>query len=341
MSSRGLSVVFVRRALAAIVLVDILSFVWSLSDARAAALARGAEIGVLTSFFSAPPVMAILALGGAAAAVAFGLKAARLWQGVLALAVLASFSTTHAYLFGSPWRHLYFSGLCLAGWLLGLIVSRRQGVASDEAYACTGSMAFLGASYLNAGISKLVFGGPGWLSGVTIQSVILGQDGLVADGMIASYRVWAAMTPAVAAALAVATTGLELAGPLFVIGRRVRMVVCLGLFAMHFNIWILTPILYWQSMLLLLLFGFSADVSPVDVLSRNSLLTDGRKVAAIAALLAILALVGIRHQSQRFAQNQGVEDVESNPKPPAAPAATAVPTAIPLAPTLVPSEMTQ
>src|SRR4029450_6099426 len=124
--------------------------------------------------------------------------------------------------FGSPWRHLFFSGLCLLGWLLGLVVSRQQGAPTDESWARAGSVALLGAAYLNSGISKIVFGGFKWISGLPVQVAIIGQDGMVPDGVVGWYRSWAVSTPEVACAFSVGTLAFELSGPLMLVGPRTR-----------------------------------------------------------------------------------------------------------------------
>ena len=89
---------------------------------------------------------------------------------------------------------------CRAGFW-GLELGRHRGAATDESLARIGSIALLGAAYLNAGISKLAFGGIDWLSGLPIQAVVVGQDGLVADSILSSYRTWVAETPAAALSL--------------------------------------------------------------------------------------------------------------------------------------------
>src|SRR2546429_612054 len=84
-----------------------------------------------------------------AGALAFARGAGRLVAGLVPFIALMLLSSVHARLFGSPWRHLYYSGLCLFGWLMGLMVSRVGGRPSDESYARIGSLALLGAAYLN------------------------------------------------------------------------------------------------------------------------------------------------------------------------------------------------
>jgi hypothetical protein len=184
------------------------------------------------------------------------------------------------------------------------VVSRRRGAAADESYARIGSIALLGAAYLNAGVSKIAYGGVDWLSGTPIQAVIIGQDGLVADGVLSTYRSWVVMTPAVASLFSVATLGFELAGPLMLAGRRTLLCVALGLFAMHANIYVLTGILYWESMVFLMLFGLSAD-GPGSKTAAARRFQDrrfhDRWFTASVALLAVCAVLAISHQGWRYA----------------------------------------
>ena len=242
-----------RGALGVIVVADLVSFFFFIANARA--IAPASAFTNVSDVFSRMPVVGAVVSIGVAGAVAFAWRPGRIWEGLVSLGALTLLSTAHAQLYGSPWRHLYYSGLCLSGWLLGLGLGRHRGAATDESLARIGSIALLGAAYLNAGISKLAFGGIDWLSGLPIQAVVVGQDGLVADSILSSYRTWVAETPAAASLFAIATVGFELAGPLMIAGRKTRLCVALGLLAMHANIYVLTRILYWESMVLLVLFG--------------------------------------------------------------------------------------
>lgn len=293
-----------RVVLAVVVTLDLLSLYSFLGEARADALAAGASLGGFDELLSRAAVRGAVILIGIAAAVGFARRAGRLWHGLVALTALMFLSTVHTHLFGSPWRHLFFGGLCLAGWLAGLAVSRHRGAPADEGYACTGSVALLGAAYLNSGISKLVFGGSTWVSGLPVQSAIVAQNGLIPDGIAAAYRSWVATTPAVARLYSVATVAFELSGPLMLVGRRMRIFVALGLLSMHASIFFLTGhILYWESMVLLLCFGLSpavpAERSPHSAAVSHRPRT-GRFAVAVA-VLAVAALFAIAHQARRFA----------------------------------------
>ncbi len=307
-----------RTVLATIVVVDLISFYFFLGDARTIALAEGLPIDPFSELVSRALVRGGIILIGVASAVAFARRPGRLWEGTLALAGLILLSTAHAHLFGSPWRHLFYSGLCLLGWLLGLAVSRRGGAPRDESYARIGSIALLGAAYLNAGVSKLAYGGGDWISGTPIQAVILGQDGLVGDGIVSLYRSWVVATPWAAGLFSFATVGFELAGPLMLVGRRVRLLVTAGLLLMHANIYLLTDILYWESMVFLVVFGLSWDApTPETLRPVTATRSHDRRLAGAAVVLATCALLAIVHQSRRFAHPEPASAAASvSPEPP-------------------------
>ncbi|MEO8601509.1 MAG: hypothetical protein ABI629_02925 [bacterium] len=335
--TRGTRATALRVVLAAVVVIDLLSFVYFIDSERAAATATG-TLTPLAEWLSRRACVVPVALVGGLAGLGFGRRAGRLWEGLIALVALGLLSTAHAQVFGSPWRHLFYSGLCLAGWLLGLAVTRRRGRPMDESYACIGSVALLSAAYFNAGISKMVFTGSAWLSGVPIQAAVVSQDGLIADSLLSSYRAWAVSTPLVAILFSVATVGFELAGPLMLVGRRMRALVALGLIAMHANILLMTHILYWESMVFLVAFGFFAEgpvaERDVDLPGADS---QPRTYYAIVALLILCAAGAIAHQAQRFARVESAKaEMSSHPAANAPPAARPQPppTATPTRPLL-------
>ncbi len=326
---RGDGLVGLRTVLAGVVAVDLVSFFFFLGDARATALANGFAVSAFADVFSQTAVRGLVVLAGVVGAVAFGHRPGRLGAGALALVSLMLLSTAHTQLFGSPWRHLFYSGMCLTGWLTGLAVSRRRGAPADESYARIGSLALLGAAYLNAGLSKIVFGGIDWASGAPIQAVIIGQDGLVADGILSIYRSWVVDTPEVARLFSVATLAFELAAPLMIAGRRTRLLVAVGLFSMHANIYVLTGILYWESMVFLLSFGLSSDPRRTAPVSEPTapLQFHDRRFTGSAALLAACAVLAIVHQGRRASLQAEIPTANE------APATSVVPPTLPRRPT--------
>ena len=287
-----------RIVIAAVAALDLLSLALFIRMARA-----GAAPGGFAGLLSQTPIAAAVAALGIAAAISFARGRGRIASGATALVALALLSSVHAQLFGSPWRHLYYSGLCLAGWIAGLGVARYRGAPANESYARTGAVALLGAAYLNAGISKVVFGAADWATSVPMQAVIIGQDGLVPGGVLATYRALIVETPLLATAFSLLTIVLELAGPLMLVGWRTRSLVAGGLFAMHVNILLLTgEILYWEAMLFLAVFAVVPDDDEVAAATPTGGPVGGTLFVPAVVLLVVALALGIGHQAVRFRQ---------------------------------------
>jgi len=314
MTEKGLQrAPLLRATIAAVAAADLLSLVAFLHEARGES-----AIGAIALVAQTPFALAIAGLG-VAAAFRFARAPGRIAAGAISLGALALLSTAHAQLFGSPWRHLYYSGLCLAGWITGLLVARYRGASRQEVWASTGALALLGTAYLNAGISKLVLGGGDWLTGLPIQAAIIGQDGLVPGGILHHYRMLVVETPALATALSMLTVAFELAGPLMLAGRRPRLLVAGGLLGMHLNILLLTTeILYWEAMVFLAVFAICADTAADLGEDATARPLGGALFAPAVVLLIVGAALAIRHQAVRFRElNRGATTTAVQQPPPA------------------------
>jgi hypothetical protein len=314
-----------RIVIAAVAAIDLLSLAHFVQVARA-----GDAPGAFAGLLSQTPIAAAIAALGVAAAISFARGRGRIASGATALVALALLSSVHAQIFGSPWRHLYYSGLCLAGWIAGVVVARRRGAPADESYARTGALALLSAAYLNAGVSKVVFGAADWASNVPIQAAIIGQDGLVPGGILAAYRLLVVQTPALAAAFSLLTVAFELAGPLMLVGWRTRWMVAGGLFAMHVNILLLTgEILYWEAMLFLAVFSVVPDDEDVVTATPTGAPVGGTLFVLGVVVLVVASALGIRHQAvrfrQRYHQTAKVAAPPATLPPPSAPPTTPLP----------------
>jgi hypothetical protein len=314
------SALLLRTVLALVVLTDMVWLFFLLDEARKIGIANGA-LNSFNDLVSRTAVRGAVALLGVIGALAFAGRPGRMWAGALALLALVLLNTAHAQLFGSPWRHLFFSGLCLTGWLLGLAVSRYQGKPTDESYACMASLALLAAAYLNAGISKMVYGGIDWVFGLPIQATIVAQDGLVPDNPLGPYRAWVVATPWAAGAFSLATMGFELGAPLMLIGRWTRAAVALGLVSMHASIYALTDILYAEPMVLLVAFGLFT--SPTRAPATEHRPAD-RVLTLCVGVLAICAALAITHQARRYARSESAQPPAPGP-PPATASSTETP----------------
>lgn len=295
-----------RIGLASVVALDVVGYFFFVDDARARAQAAGASWGWLTEWTSSVPGRGLLLLLGLASVVWFARRPGRLGAGALSLGVLVLLSSAHTQLFGSPWRHLFFSGLCLLGWIAGLVLARVDGRGSDESYAATGARALLGSAYLSAALSKLLYGGTGWADGTTIQASVINQTGLVADTWLDAYRSWVAFSPTVAAALAVGTMVVEAAGPALLGPRRIRALTAFGLWSMHFNIFLLTGILYWESMVLLVLFGLPLGEpgERAPQAPRAAALLGNRVFVPLVAILCTTWVVSVGYQGVRHHERE-------------------------------------
>jgi hypothetical protein len=126
-------------------------------------------------------------------------------------------------------------------------------------------------------------------------------------------------TPTAGIALSVATVGFELAGPLMLVGRRTRLAVASGLLAMHTTIYVLTAILYWESMVLLAVFALSPDPQPAQAAPVSAAHGRPARYAAAAAFLALCAILAIGRQARRYA---GAHETRAAVGHPASPAPT-------------------
>ena len=241
---------------------------------------------------------------GLAAVFAFGRRAGRFWEGLLALGALV-FSIRRTDAVRLPVAASVLQR-CMHDGLAHRLAARRRRGAADEAWARIGCTALLGATYFNSGISKLVYGGSTWLSGLPVQAAIVGQSGMVTrDSPTPTDHGW--WRPRSGEPPLHATVAFELSGPLMLVGRRLRLCVALGLVAMHANIYFLTMhILYWQSMVLLLAVALSPDPTPLRVHRRPR--DFWPMIAGIASRrrLAVCASVAIAHQAVRFACRHAV-----------------------------------
>ncbi|MEM7155540.1 MAG: hypothetical protein AAF799_22010 [Myxococcota bacterium] len=286
-----------RIGLATVVALDLVAYFFFVADARARA--PSTDWNWLVGAVSSMPGRSLLMVVGIVGAVSFGMRPGRLRSGAVALGALVLLSTAHTQLFGSPWRHMFFSGLTLLGWLAGLALARSREQPEDEVFAATGSRALLGAAYFSASISKVLYGGLAWIDGTSIQASVVNQTGMVADTWLNGYRVWAAHSPGIAVAFAVATIVVEGLGIGMLGGRRLRAVAALGLVGMHFNIFLLTGIMYGESMFLLVLFGwpFRELTEPEP---RPGGVLDTRIFKPLVAVLAVGWLGSMAYQGARY-----------------------------------------
>ncbi|HEY8379797.1 MAG TPA: hypothetical protein VIK91_25075, partial [Nannocystis sp.] len=245
-----------RWALSAVVAFDLVAFFAFIPRAFERAAAATFELAWWVRIVAALPGRTAVVVAGLVATLAFARRRAPILGGALALVALGLLSHAHAALNGAPWRHLYYSGIGLLGWLVGLGFARARGLPDEQRHAFVVTVALLGAAYFNAGLSKLLLSGLEWLAGDTLRHTVVAQDGLLGAGRLHDLRLALVDTPALAAALATATVALELGGLLFLVGPRARALVAAGLVLMHLSIFVLTGIAYVESIAVLIIFAW-------------------------------------------------------------------------------------
>jgi hypothetical protein len=268
---------FLRWVLGILVALEMFQFSDDIPAARQFNRGSGFADGLM-DIVSRPIPVWVICLAGALAGFLFALKPGRIRSGVVALLALVYLSSIHGVLFGSPQRDKFFVGLVLLGWLGGLVYGRKEKGEIRESYAYVGGVALLGAAYVCSGLSKLVYGGIEWLTGVSVRTMVVAQTGLVETlpilGLIRDTIVgywW------VAALVAIATIAAELGGVFFVFSRRSRVVAAFTLICMHLVIYVFTGIGYVASVVLLLTFVL---LSPIHVEEASA---DGAPPGHLAA----------------------------------------------------------
>ena len=285
-----------RVVLAAVVALDVT--VLAVVAHRSAAEASG-ERPWLRLLASVPSVGVLTAIGLAGAAF-FARGRRPLAAGLLALTALSALESVAAAFSGSHQRVVFASGATLAGWLVGLAFARRVGERRDASFAETGAVAALAATYVDAGLSKLIDGGLHWADATSVQVAILVHHPVDDPSPLARYAHFLVDHPGAAQALSIATLAFELGAVALVLGPRIRMLWALLLVSFHVNVALVThDIFYLQSCVLLLALsvppgGATPRVSPER--TRDATRALGRwVVVAVAGAWLVRTLGAMGH----------------------------------------------
>jgi hypothetical protein len=203
-------------------------------------------------------VVVLLTLAGLAALVLFARRASRLVPGAVALGIMTIFSEAHTALAGSTSHFQFAVAATLLGWLCGLGYARRfdrRGL-DEEALAEAGAVAMLAATYVNAGLSKLVQSGVGWADGATLDAAILSLHRVDDAGALGAYARFLVEHPGASRALGGASLIIEAGAFLYVARPWLRMLWGALILSFHLNVLLLLGIPYVLSWATVLLFSF-------------------------------------------------------------------------------------
>jgi hypothetical protein len=222
--------------------------------------------GWLRVLFHRPAPVAFVALVGLLALVQFGRGRRQGTFGALAVAALAWLTEAHAALVGGPMRSFFTSGAMLLGWMFGLTcakgtlrdepatTARRTAIESDLAEA--GAAGALAATYVGAGLSKLLHSGPAWVESAGLRIVVLAEHPVNDASILGAYARAVGSSARLASALAFATLVIQLGAAVYPFSTRLRATVGTALLAFHLSVWALLHILYVEAVVLLVLFSY-------------------------------------------------------------------------------------
>jgi hypothetical protein len=213
-----------------------------------------------------PAVFDLLAIAGAAALVLFARRPAAIREGAIALLVMALLSESRTAARGSVSHVTFEGGAALLGWLSGLAYARAVGPRStaaagepgayDEALAEAGAAAMLAATYVNAGLAKLVESGAGWASGTTLSAAILSLDRVDDAGLLGAFARFVVEHPGVARGFESASLVVETGAFLYVAHPRLRALWGVLIVGFHVSSLLLLRVVYLPAAAAVLLFAF-------------------------------------------------------------------------------------
>ncbi|APR79813.1 Hypothetical protein A7982_05160 [Minicystis rosea] len=281
---------------------------------------------LLLSLGGHPERVAPLALVTLFALHRFAASAAAIGPGIVALASLALLCETHAALIEGPMRIFFATGATLVGWLAGLgyarLLGHRRDDGESERLAEMGAVAALCATYAGAIISKLWVAGFSWADAQSLRALIFSQRGILERSPFDVYALTVASQPSLAWALAAFTMVIQLGALIYPLSRRTRAICGTLLLGFHINVWMLTPILFTESMILLVAFsypwprwigrlGAPAAAPATEAPSRARIHEATLRAAAfvlvlagIAALLPVRTYTSLHHHRSSFAARE-------------------------------------
>jgi hypothetical protein len=210
------------------------------------------------------PITLVLIVAAAIASfAAFAVRRRSITAGLLALALLAVLSESHAALVGGPARSFYVVGAVTLGWVFGLGYARgvsagglHHPVASEERLAEIGALGAFAATYVGAAASKLIIGGADWADANHLRAIVASQHPVGDSSLLGLYADTVVNHGALSEAFGFATLVIQLGAFMLLVSPTTRKVWTVAILAFHLNVLLLVHIIYAESVVIALLFGF-------------------------------------------------------------------------------------
>jgi hypothetical protein len=226
---------------------------------------------VLLSWMSArgsqqsPLIFVLLGLLTCAAGIQFLRRSAQLRWAALWLTALVLYFHLYSMSHVTARETFIQSGASLLGWTAGLLYAWGLGWRPErsarereqcERMGAQGALSLFAATYVNAGLSKLLHGGLAWAQAPTIRLMILTQPNLDShSSLLQLARQWVVASPRFTLVLAGSALVFELGAFMLTVGPRWRFVWGFLLLGMHSGIKLLSDIGFTQARLLCLLYA--------------------------------------------------------------------------------------
>jgi hypothetical protein len=255
-----------RVVLAAVLTFDIVDLVKRLHERAAGPESAPHAPRLVLALGGTWLVPSLLAAVGGAAALRFARRPRALGAGAVALFAHGALVESLAAVRGARWHNYYSVAAALSGWL-AVLAFQRLGESRDsdsdsdsdvevERLAEHGAAAGLAATYVGAFTSKLLASGASWLSPTGLRALLIGQTGLVGEGLSVDLARAIVSSTALPTALLAFVAAAQLSALAYPFTARARAVVGTALIAFHLGTLALTPVFYFQATELLLAFSY-------------------------------------------------------------------------------------
>ncbi len=214
------------------------------------------QMVVIAAALERSPFIVLLCAVGLIALVQFARRWRPIASGVVALTALSVLSQMHALAEGGPMRHEFAVGVALLGWLCGLGWARDADADTAESFAEMGAVAALAATYVDAGLSKLIHGHLAWAESATLRSMLVAHRRVDDLSLVGRYAQFIIEHGRVAEALSWATLVVQLGAVLWLAGPRSRALWGTLLLVFHLHVALLTGIYYWGAIQLVFVLSY-------------------------------------------------------------------------------------